>query len=53
MSASETALFEKARHFKDALRVRAWDDRGKIAGLVTPDLIDYRSLVESLPAARV
>jgi [1-hydroxy-2-(trimethylamino)ethyl]phosphonate dioxygenase len=53
MSASEMALFEKASHFKDALRVRAWDDRGKIAGLVTPDLIDYRSLIESLPAARV
>jgi [1-hydroxy-2-(trimethylamino)ethyl]phosphonate dioxygenase len=52
MSASESTLFEKESHFKDALRVRAWDDRGKIAGLLTPDLIDYRPIVESLPPAR-
>jgi predicted HD phosphohydrolase len=32
--------------------VRVWDDRGKIPGLVTPDLRHYRALVESLHEAR-
>lgn len=52
MSPSEVALFEKETHFKDALRVRVWDDRGKVAGLATPSLEDYRSLVESLQETR-
>jgi phosphonate degradation associated HDIG domain protein len=52
MSPAEVALFEKETHFKDALRVRVWDDRGKVAGLATPSLEDYRSLVESLQETR-
>jgi phosphonate degradation associated HDIG domain protein len=52
MSPSEVTLFEKETYFKDALRVRVWDDRGKIAGLATPALEDYRSLVESLQGTR-
>lgn len=52
MSAAEVALFEKESHFKDALRVRVWDDRGKIAGLATPELTDYAALVESVQKAK-
>jgi phosphonate degradation associated HDIG domain protein len=52
MSPTEVALFEKETHFKDALRVRVWDDRGKIPGVATPELADYRSLVESLHEVR-
>ncbi len=52
MSPSEVALFEKEPHFRDALRVRVWDDRGKIAGLATPNLADFRPLIESLLEAR-
>jgi predicted HD phosphohydrolase len=29
------------------LRLREWDDRGKIAGLSTPDLRSYRELIEA------
>jgi phosphonate degradation associated HDIG domain protein len=50
MSATEIARFQEQPHYKDALRVRIWDDRGKIAGLVTPQISDYRPLIESLTA---
>lgn len=46
MSPSEVAQFESERHFRDAIRVRHWDDQGKVAGLNTPALGDYMSLVE-------
>lgn len=47
MSAAEVARFEAEPFFKDAVRIRQWDDRGKIAGLKTPDLRDFRALLES------
>ncbi len=47
MAAHEVAQFETERYYKDAVRVRQWDDRGKVAGLKTPGLSDYRALIEA------
>jgi [1-hydroxy-2-(trimethylamino)ethyl]phosphonate dioxygenase len=48
MAPHEVAQFETERFHKDAVRVRQWDDQGKIAGLNTPGIGDYRSLIDSL-----
>jgi [1-hydroxy-2-(trimethylamino)ethyl]phosphonate dioxygenase len=46
MSASEVARFESERYSGDAVRVRRWDDQGKVAGLKTPPLGEYLGLLE-------
>jgi phosphonate degradation associated HDIG domain protein len=48
MSAAEIARFEQEPYYKEAIRVRYWDDQGKVAGLVTAQLESYRSLLESM-----
>jgi phosphonate degradation associated HDIG domain protein len=48
MSVEEAALFQTEHFHREALRVRRWDDRGKIAGLKTPGVADYRTLIEEL-----
>jgi [1-hydroxy-2-(trimethylamino)ethyl]phosphonate dioxygenase len=48
MAEHEVARFETERFYKEAVRVRQWDDRGKVAGLTTPQLVDYRVLIEEL-----
>ena len=48
MSPAEITLFEAEPHHRDAVRVRQWDDQGKLAGLVTPDVASYRGLIEGL-----
>ena len=35
-------------YWRDEDAVRQWDDQGKVAGLKTPSLGDYRALIESL-----
>jgi phosphonate degradation associated HDIG domain protein len=50
MAAHEVAKFEAERSYQEAVRVRRWDDQGKVAGLKTPGLSDYRSLIEELAA---
>ena len=45
MSAHELAQFEAERYFTDAVRVRRWDDAGKVAGHKTPQLAEYLSLI--------
>jgi predicted HD phosphohydrolase len=45
MSANEVAQFESERYFTDALRVRRWDDAGKVAGLKTPQLGEYSTRI--------
>jgi [1-hydroxy-2-(trimethylamino)ethyl]phosphonate dioxygenase len=50
MSAHEAASFETERFHKDAVRVRRWDDQGKVAGLKTPGLSHYRALIDELTA---
>jgi phosphonate degradation associated HDIG domain protein len=52
MSAGEAAGFESERFHKDAVRVRRWDDRGKLAGLATASVADYRELIEGLAVRR-
>jgi phosphonate degradation associated HDIG domain protein len=51
MAANEVAQFETERFHKDAVRIRQWDDQGKVAGLKTPQLQDYRALIEELASA--
>jgi phosphonate degradation associated HDIG domain protein len=48
MTAHEVAGLETERFYKEAVRVRQWDDQGKVAGLRTPELGDYRALIETL-----
>ncbi|HUN76051.1 MAG TPA: HD domain-containing protein [Steroidobacteraceae bacterium] len=48
MSAPEVAAFENEPFFRDAVRVRHWDDLGKRVGLTTAHLTEYRTLLESL-----
>ncbi len=38
--------FERQPHAMDAVRLRRWDDQGKIPGLEVPDLEHYRHLLE-------
>ena len=45
MSAHEAAQFESERYFTAAVRVRRWDDAGKVAGLKTPQLAEYLGLI--------
>jgi phosphonate degradation associated HDIG domain protein len=47
MAAHEVARFESERFCKQAVLVRQCDDRGKVAGLKTPGLADYRALIEA------
>ena len=48
MAVNEVSRFETERFYKEAVRVRQWDDQGKVAGLKTPQLVDYRVLIEGL-----
>jgi predicted HD phosphohydrolase len=52
MSAAEVAAFEGEPHFRDAVRVRVWDDQAKVEGLETAALADYRELIlsQAVPA---
>lgn len=42
---SEAAEFERRFHASEAVRIRRWDDRGKIPGLDVPELETYRALL--------
>jgi [1-hydroxy-2-(trimethylamino)ethyl]phosphonate dioxygenase len=53
MSAAEVATFESERFFADAVRIRRWDDQGKVAGAVTPALSAYRDLISRCSRNRV
>jgi len=46
MTPSEAASFAAERYARDAVRLREWDDQGKVAGLSTPALSAYRTLIE-------
>jgi phosphonate degradation associated HDIG domain protein len=48
MSALEVAQFKTEPYGQDAVLIRQCDDRGKVAGLNTPGLADYRSMIEAL-----
>lgn len=46
MSPTEAACFQSEPFYRDAVRVRRWDDAGKVAGLATPGLHHYRGLID-------
>jgi predicted HD phosphohydrolase len=46
MSEAEVARFEAERYWREAVRLRHWDDQGKVAGLKTPPLEAYVTLIE-------
>jgi phosphonate degradation associated HDIG domain protein len=46
-SPEEVATVDESPYAEDAVRLRRWDDIGKIAGLETPDLEHYRAVLES------
>jgi [1-hydroxy-2-(trimethylamino)ethyl]phosphonate dioxygenase len=48
MSAHELGHFEARPFWREALRVRRWDDQGKVAGLKTLALNDYAPLIERI-----
>jgi len=50
MSSSELARFETQPFWREALRVRRWDDQGKVAGLKTLALSDHAPLIERVAA---
>jgi [1-hydroxy-2-(trimethylamino)ethyl]phosphonate dioxygenase len=45
MSAAETAAFAALPHAEAAVRLRRWDDGGKVDGLHVPDLMSYRERI--------
>jgi [1-hydroxy-2-(trimethylamino)ethyl]phosphonate dioxygenase len=51
MSDAQIAAFRLEPFHRDAIELRQWDDKGKIAGLVTPDFAYYRGLIEQLQGA--
>jgi [1-hydroxy-2-(trimethylamino)ethyl]phosphonate dioxygenase len=48
MTAAEIVQFESERYHADAVKVRQWDDQGKVSGLRTPDLASYGALILDL-----
>lgn len=41
----EAGEFERRHHATEAVRLRRWDDRGKIPDLAVPGLVSYRELL--------
>jgi gamma-butyrobetaine dioxygenase len=48
MSLGEVAAFEALPYATDAVRLRRWDEQGKLAGMATRALADYESLLRRL-----
>jgi phosphonate degradation associated HDIG domain protein len=48
MNAAEIGSFESLAFHRDAVRLRRWDDGGKVEGLRTPTFADLRPLLERL-----
>ena len=48
MNGNELLQFETEPFYKEAVRLRRWDDQGKVVGLKTPGLDEYRELIEQL-----
>lgn len=46
MSIEEVAAFRRHRYFRDAVRLRLWDDRAKVPGLPTEDLSRYAGVIQ-------
>jgi predicted HD phosphohydrolase len=50
MGAEETQQFERHEFYREAVRLRRWDDEAKTPGLTVPGLEHYRALLEALAA---
>jgi len=48
MTGPELLQFETEPYYREAVRLRRWDDQGKVVGLKTPGLAGYRELIEEL-----
>lgn len=48
MSPEEVAAFEARPFHREAVRLRHWDDQGKLAGFSAPGFDGYRPLIETL-----
>ena len=48
MSDEEVAVFAANPFYRDAIRVREWDDRGKVEGLVVPPFEAHRERLRKL-----
>jgi predicted HD phosphohydrolase len=48
MSAAKAARFEGERFHQEAVRLRRWDDQGKVAGLTTTEFEHYRTMIDRL-----
>lgn len=48
MSHSEVATFKLQAFHREAVRLRLWDDRGKLAGMQTADFPAYHSMMQRL-----
>jgi phosphonate degradation associated HDIG domain protein len=48
MSAAEVAAFESRPFHREAVRLRHWDDQGKLGGFAAPGFDVYRPLIEGL-----
>lgn len=46
MSASEVQIFEQQKNLKDIVKVRLFDDAGKVANLQTKSFVEYVPLVQ-------
>jgi hypothetical protein len=46
MSADEIAGFENSPYFRDAGRVRRWDEAGKVVGMKTRSIREYMPLLQ-------
>jgi phosphonate degradation associated HDIG domain protein len=46
MSADEIAAFESNQYFREAVRLRHWDDEAKVPGLATADLLSYGEAIQ-------
>ncbi len=52
MSIEETRAFEREPYYREAVRLRHWDDQGKVAGLRTPPLEAYLPMLNAAARAR-
>ncbi len=48
MQTEEVAAFERRSFFREAVRLRRWDDQGKIGGFRAPGVESYLETIESL-----
>ena len=51
MDQDEAAAFAAGRHAEAAVRLRQWDEQGKVVGLPTPNLAHFRGLLQGLRKA--